>query len=70
MERVSHVKAMFIGKDGSLGYKHGQYYNLKIVQGRFIIVEAETPTLETRPCPYDTVHTLLENWTHIESYIL
>lgn len=52
---MAHViTARFVGKDGSLGYKHGQIYQL-VIEGNRII--------RPIPCPYESIEAFLNNWT-------
>jgi hypothetical protein len=56
----------FIGQDGSMGYRYGEIYNLKIVESvafnRNIVVEpVGHPEMR---CPYRDIHTFLANWAN------
>jgi hypothetical protein len=58
------IEAMrFIGEDGSMGYKHGEIYNLYIYPHWFgyrIVVEpVGKPSMR---CPYRNIFTFLQNW--------
>lgn len=46
------VQAMFVGEDGSMGYRKGQHYELTL-RGNLVVAPY--------PCPY-TVTGFLQNW--------
>jgi hypothetical protein len=54
------VKAKFKGQDGSLGYKHGEVYNLHmaIALNKLIITLPTGSNL----CPYGSMKAFLQNW--------
>lgn len=51
---------IFIGQDGSLGYTHGEKYNLnlRVTYGSPVVIDILKPTR----CPYSSIDTFLENW--------
>lgn len=53
--------ARFIGEDGSLGYRHGEWYEL-----RFLDSEKYPAVIErldgSGRCPYGSLTALLRNW--------
>ena len=51
-------KARFIGADGSLGFRNGSEYVIKIYFGNKIYVSCK----DHLTCPYDTENALLKNW--------
>ena len=52
--------ARFIGKDGSMGFKTGQKYELKSkCANNKIIVKTANDKLF---CPYDSIESFLRNW--------
>ena len=52
-------RAVFIGQDGSMGYRNGQSYDLMImIRDRRIWVSSQYASI----CPYDTMRALLKNW--------
>lgn len=54
------MRAEFIGADGSLGYRHGQVYDLVLSGG-------EHPTIvRPRPCPYGSWAAFWRNWRQVE----
>ena len=64
---MKNRKYKFIGMDGSLGYRKGQIYNLKIRipmaheynAGWIIIIQS--PNF----CPYRTIEAFLDNWEYV-----
>lgn len=50
------VRAIFVGENGSMGYRNGDVYELLI---------AGNDVIEPHPCPY-TVAGFLANWRQIE----
>lgn len=61
--RGDYMKMKFIGKDGSLGYKFGAIYDIKIETiGDYIYVLSEGHLR----CPYSSLEKLLENWQEIK----
>ena len=56
------IKAIFKGKDGSLGYKNGQEYLLQVEQyDNSKMLRIEHPT----KCVYSTLTSFLRNWENI-----
>lgn len=53
------ISAVYTGKDGSLGYRTGQAYKLRIY-GNSIMREAQEGW-----CPYSNLQTFLRNWTNV-----
>ncbi len=51
------VRARFVGRDGSFGYRHGYMYDLMIDGNRIV-----RPT----PCPYGSVEAFLRNWQPLD----
>lgn len=52
------TKAVFVGADGSMGFRNGETYRITIsIQGRRIWVECGM-----KECPYATMKALLKNW--------
>lgn len=58
-----YVKGTFIGKDGSMGLKHGMTYRIHIesVNG-YIRVTWNDMLGNEHLCPYTSVQTFKENW--------
>jgi hypothetical protein len=62
------VKARFVGEDGSLGYRHGKEYTLKVSEGVFFYaLKVERTGLQkfmygAGACPYKTVDSFKKNW--------
>jgi hypothetical protein len=49
----------FIGQDGSMGFRHDHYYEVKVYSAnRFIWIE----TRDGVKCPYVTAAALAHNW--------
>jgi hypothetical protein len=64
-----HIRAQFTGQD-SLGYEHGQTYEL-FIEALSILAGHGSTIRIMRPdqqgiCPYRTIETFLANWTRIE----
>lgn len=55
------MKARFIGRDGSLGYRHGQVYDLTMEEWKPFRPAIISPYL----CPYGSWEKFYENWTPI-----
>ena len=55
------IEATYIGSDGSLGYIHGEVYEL-YVNNTFISRLNGTGGV----CQYDTIHSFLSNWDNIK----
>lgn len=53
------MRAKFIGKDKSMGFRTGRWYNFTLVEQLGCIVLRETNGLF---CPYSNMRKLLENW--------
>ena len=60
---VTHVKGIFVGKDGSMGFKRGKEYQFTtcIRHNMLCIV-----TSDGLWCPYSNMEKLLENWRIID----
>lgn len=56
------LRAVFQGKNGSMGYFKGSEYTLKLDKNIIYPIRSGT---EARPCPY-TVEGFLANWRIIE----
>jgi hypothetical protein len=52
------MRLRFIGRDGSLGLRHGQVYRLSVRPWREDGVYITFPV----PCPYDTDEAFWRNW--------
>jgi hypothetical protein len=58
----------FIGKDGSMGLRHGRKYSVSIeTRGTFIVVSWTSEVgvgdkAKTQCCPYSSLQKLAENW--------
>lgn len=54
------MKAVFTGKDGSMGFKKGKVYQIKtkVKSGYLWVVDLETGN----SCPYERLESLLDNW--------
>lgn len=54
------MKAVFTGKDGSMGFKKGKEYQIKTrVKGGYLwLIDLKTGN----SCPYSRLETLLDNW--------
>ncbi len=58
------VKAIFIGQNGSLGYKTNVQYtiDIKVKSDLIIIVDVNRPMHVTNKCEYSSMLTFLDNW--------
>lgn len=58
----------FIGKDGSMGLKHGQVYHCQVhtYDGCICVYWAEKPSAMTNVCPYSSLRSLTANWETVE----
>lgn len=54
------MKLKFIGKDGSMGLRHGNVYNVTIFTDNGYILVRLGPH---RYCPYSSPQALAANWT-------
>lgn len=60
------IIAEFKGKDGSLGYKKGKVYILKVCITSNTVRIEETPSRQHSVCIYDSVQNFLKNWNIIQ----
>lgn len=60
--------AEFVGKDGSMGFKNGEVYHIRISHriGRRISIKRVSDNVV---CDYDTMEAVLENWDRIKNLI-
>ena len=57
------MKAIFIGKDGSMGFVHGKVYNIAININQYEEeVVAFSNTFPSFVCPYSNLKAFLKNW--------
>ncbi len=67
------VSAIFTGEDGSLGYKRGDRYDLRIVALPHPWLNYRGSQIQvmrldmTGVCPYRNIVTFLQNWDHIDN---
>lgn len=61
MKRPIEIKAKFLGKDGSCGFRNGQVYLLWIVQDRGKIYISRR-SMDAMAIPYDTMSAVKKNW--------
>lgn len=60
------IKATFKGEDGSLGYRFGESYLLKLTQPRQLYgAKIQIECIGHEPCIYSTLNKFLDNWTHV-----
>ena len=59
------MKMKFIGKDGSMGFRYGQVYDVvvSIIDSKNISLRCDE--LKVR-CPYSSIHAFLKNWKKSE----
>lgn len=58
---LTEIKAEFIGKDGSMGFKKGKIYELwHFVKGNKIYISKRN--INAVAIPYDTIIALKKNW--------
>lgn len=60
---ATHVKGIFIGKDGSMGFKYGKEYEFYTYYHNKCI---HLKTKDGLWCPYSNIEKLLENWRIID----
>lgn len=57
--QLTSIRAIFLGKDGSMGLRHGTIYDIKIYSyGGYLCVDWGGKTA----CPYSSIRALSENW--------
>lgn len=57
----------FIGKDGSMGLKHGKTYRCKVYTYEGLIcVSWKRKWLADEMCPYRSLEALTDNWETVE----
>ena len=62
------MKAVFTGKDGSMGFKKGKEYQIKtrVRSGYLWVLDLNSD----KYCPYESLESLLDNWklyvVHVE----
>jgi len=64
---VNDLKGKYTGKDGAMGLKVGQYYEVTAVyrvsnEGYPLTITIESPYMKTVECPYSSIESLLRNW--------
>ena len=58
------MKLKFIGADGSLGLRHGEYYNVSLDTGcNMLIASIKTGWISDTFCPYETLQAFAKNWS-------
>ena len=60
------MKLKFIGKDGSMGLKHGNTYEVVLVCTELYIVLMWRTKQGICKCPYQTLAKVVENWSDTE----
>lgn len=60
---VTHVKGIFVGKDGSMGFKRGKEYQFTTCIRHNMLCVVTSDGLW---CPYSNMEKLLENWRIID----
>jgi hypothetical protein len=62
------VKATFTGEDGSMGYRTGKEYTLKVsgFLGGGSTIKIIPLEKGVFPCPYAGISTFLKNWNNIQ----
>lgn len=53
----------FVGKDGSMGLKHGKFYNTKIFSKDNFIYVQWLDYKGTSCCPYESPQSFAANWS-------
>ena len=57
------IRAVFTGKDGSMGFRNGKEYSLwSKIEGNHILIEASTRDR----CAYSSLQNFLANWKVIQ----
>lgn len=60
------MKLKFIGKDWSMGLRHGEVYECEVLsQAPYVWVFWYLDRPDTRKCPYSSLKTLLQNWEEV-----
>lgn len=59
MKEIKDMKAIFIGEDGSMGFKNGQTYRIRTECRENMIYVLEIHGLF---CPYSNIEAFLRNW--------
>lgn len=58
------MRLKFIGKDGSLGLTHGEYYKVSLyTANRMLVAYIHTGFLFDTCCPYETLNAFAKNWS-------
>lgn len=60
---VTHVKGIFVGKDGSMGFRRGKEYQFTTCIRHNMLCVVTSDDLW---CPYSNMEKLLENWRIID----
>lgn len=63
------MKLKFIGKDGSMGLKHGEVYPVRILSlpsDKAILVEWPFGRFGVRRCPYSSPAAFAANWSEVK----
>lgn len=59
----------YVGKDGSMGLKHGEIYSVRIdslPSDEFIHVSWPVALFKTKQCPYDSPAAFAANWEKVK----
>ena len=57
------INAMFIGEDGSMGFRNGKFYSLKVSSGYYKGKPCLWVYCDGIACPYYGFEALSDNWS-------
>jgi hypothetical protein len=57
------IQAVFTGTDGSMGYRKGELYSLKVAGSHGVAVQRLDGTGK---CPYQSLSAFLANWSDVK----
>ena len=61
-----YLTATFVGEDGSLGYKKGQSYTLRVTQFREgMEIHISIANSEKGKCVYSSLYKFFQNWENV-----
>ena len=67
MAKNKKVKALFVGRDGSCGFRKGSEYSLMVTTLSYSMKIEVFSIPQGNHCSYDSMHSFLDNWDNINN---